>query len=138
MEEIKFIQTYTPYLLGAVGVLILISITIKLILFTKKNLFEGMMSIETYKEQMERERLVLLHYTNITGQLDDVIRQARKGEFDAEMIAHKLEDLATALDENIVNQILRLSTEERAVIKEMRNREPTAAMLRRHDEIEKN
>jgi hypothetical protein len=126
MDELKLLKEAAPYLLPFFGVLLLI-------VFVKNSLFTGMMSTETYKEQMERERLVLLHYTNITSQLDDMIRLAKQGELDTAMITHKLEDLATAIDDNIVNQILRLSPEERNIIKAIRNREPITEMLRKHD-----
>jgi hypothetical protein len=122
MDEINFIKEAAPYLIPFFGVLFLV-------IFVKRYLFTGMMSTETYREQMERERLVLLHYTNITSQLDDIIKLMAEGRLEAKEAAHKLGDLATSIDESIVNQILRLSPEERAIIKDLRNRAPLKQLI---------
>jgi len=130
MDELNLIKEAAPYLIPFFGVLFLI-------IFIKRYLFQGMMSNETYREQMERERLVLLYYTNLTSQLDDVIKQLHRGNVTAETAAERLVSLATAIDESIVNQILRLSEEEREIIRQLRNRDPLEVMLKKREQAEK-
>jgi hypothetical protein len=128
--DLNLIKDAAPYLIPFFGVLFLI-------VFVKRYLFQGMMSNETYREQMERERLVLLHYTNLTSQLDDVIKQLHFGNVTAETAAKRLETLATAIDESVVHQILRLSEEEREIIRQLRNRDPLEMMLKKREQAEK-
>jgi hypothetical protein len=122
-DELELIRTAAPYLIPFFGVLFLI-------VFVKRYLFQGMMSAETYKDQMEREKLVLVHYQNVTTQLTDIMNVLREITIAAALTAHKMEDLAKAIDESIVNQILRLTPEERLIIKDMRNRQPVDMLLR--------
>lgn len=96
--------------------------TVKLILFIKNNLFVGMVSHETYKAQMERERQTLQHFQDITTQLDDIMKLQNNIITASTAIAQRMEELARVVDESVVNQILRLSADERAIIRDLRAR----------------
>jgi hypothetical protein len=117
LEETKLIQLFAPYLAPVLG-------TVLLIIFVKKYLFSGMVGVDTLKEQFEREKVLLVQYANILSQLDAITKMLAQAAINAAMAAHKMEDLAQSVDENVINQILRLSEEERAVIKDLRNRLP--------------
>lgn len=80
------------------------------------------MSSDTYKEQMEREKLVLLHYENVTGQLTDILLMEKEIIKSSSIMAEKLQDLSRLMDERIMTQILRLTPEERAMIQASRNK----------------
>jgi hypothetical protein len=119
-EEINFIREIAPYLIPIVS-------TVVLIIFIKKYLFTGMMSSETYREQMEREKLVLLHYHNLTDQMNtmlhvqgDVVKQY------AEIVA-ELRRLSGIIETKLGEHIDRLSEVERNMIRHMRDISKNAA-----------
>jgi hypothetical protein len=123
MEEINFIKEAAPYLIPFFGVLFLI-------VFVKRYLFQDMVGVEHVKEQFEREKVILVQYQNVISQLDDMIKQLSEITKALEAVEHKIADLAYAVDTNIVNQILRLTPEERDVIKNIRSREPLTEIKR--------
>lgn len=113
-EEIKLISEISPYLIPVIT-------TALLIIFIKKYLFQGMMSSETYKDQMEREKMVLLHYENVTNQLTDIILMQNQIIKAINETMEKLHDLSHTIDEKIITKILRLTPEERIMIQTSRD-----------------
>ncbi len=87
MDESKFIAQYAPYLIPLVAMVVLV-------VFIKKTLFVGMMSNETYKQQMEREILVLTHYQAMTEKLNGMLELQREVVGQAGEIIKALHDLS--------------------------------------------
>jgi hypothetical protein len=56
--------------------------------------------------------------------LSDIILTLRELSISAKEAKLRMEELATSIDDSVVNQILRLSEEERESIKLLRNRPP--------------
>jgi hypothetical protein len=115
--ELEFIKQLAPYLMPFFGVL-------ALIIFVKRYLFADMMSSGYHKEQMDRERMILTHYQNVTVQLSDIILTLRELSISAKEAKLRMEELATSIDDSVVHQILRLSEEERQAVRLLRNRPP--------------
>jgi chromosome segregation ATPase len=75
MEETKLLAQYAPHLIGFAGALLLLFITVRLIIFVKKELFSGVISLETHTAQIERERKAVEATENVSNQLSEIVSQ---------------------------------------------------------------
>lgn len=74
-DEVKIIAQYTPHLIGFAGAILLLFITVRLIIFVKKELFSGVISLETHTEQVGRERKAVEATENISNRLAEIVAQ---------------------------------------------------------------
>jgi hypothetical protein len=92
MNVMDLLVKYAPYYLPLLAALVII-------LFTRDHLYKGMMSIEVYKEQVERERQIVSAQKDNNSSLAEIVRQ--------------LESLTMKVSEEIGKNTERLGSMER-------------------------
>ena len=75
MDEMKVLSEYAPQLLGFAGALLLLLVTARLIIFVKKELFAGVVSLEQFNAQLARETRVVLANEDVAQQLLEIVSQ---------------------------------------------------------------
>lgn len=68
MNTIDVIAKYAPILVSVIA-------AIMIIVFVKEKLFSGMITIETHKETLEREKQLLLQMSTCTGNMDLLLQR---------------------------------------------------------------
>jgi predicted nuclease with TOPRIM domain len=74
-DELKLLAEYAPQLLGFAGAILLLLITSRLILFVKRELFAGVVSIELFTAQIEREKKMVEAAEDVAQQLQEIVAQ---------------------------------------------------------------
>lgn len=101
MEESKFITQYAPYLIPFLG-------SLMLIVFTKRYLFQGVISLDMHTAQIERERELIRGTEKISAKLQDIVDQLN-------VLAQKMEAITKKVSEEIGQNNDRLTSLERAM-----------------------
>ena len=100
-EEVKIIAQYTPHLIGFAGALVLLMITVRLIIFVKRELFAGVISLELHTAQIERENKLVKAQEEVSDHLEEIVSQ--------------LAALTNGVNEEIRNNTERLRSLEHAM-----------------------
>jgi hypothetical protein len=75
MIELKELGQYAPQLLAFAGAILLLFITVRLIIFVKRELFSGVVSLDMYAAQVEREKKVVEVNERISNRLQEIVEQ---------------------------------------------------------------
>lgn len=67
-EEATFLTKYAPYYIPILSAIILI-------IFTKNYLFRGMISVDMYKQQVDREGEIVKVQEGVSNRLEEIVKQ---------------------------------------------------------------